>query len=109
MPQSRLLSAIESIANVAVGYVVGVLSQLIIFPIFGRAALRRGLIVIGLRYRITGTRREGLVTRRSGDTVQWAEFVPGWPYPNAPITVNVAFLERVPMRDARGEPAHVEK
>lgn len=34
MSQSRKHSAIESIANVAVGYTVALLSQLAIFPIF---------------------------------------------------------------------------
>lgn len=34
MSQSRLLSAVESVANVAVGYGVALLSQLAIFPLF---------------------------------------------------------------------------
>lgn len=35
MRQSRLGSLIESAANVAIGYVVAILSQLLIFPHFG--------------------------------------------------------------------------
>ncbi len=35
MTQTRWHSAIESIANVAVGYGVALLSQLVIFPLFG--------------------------------------------------------------------------
>jgi hypothetical protein len=35
MKQSRLMSLVESIANVAVGYGVAVLTQILIFPIFG--------------------------------------------------------------------------
>lgn len=35
MSQSRVLSAIEACANVAVGYVVALLSQLLVFPLFG--------------------------------------------------------------------------
>ena len=35
MTQSRTQSAIESVANVAVGYGVALLSQLAIFPMFG--------------------------------------------------------------------------
>jgi hypothetical protein len=35
MSQSRLLSACESCANVAVGYLVALASQLAIFPMFG--------------------------------------------------------------------------
>ncbi|WP_424974102.1 DUF7220 family protein [Dinoroseobacter sp. S124A] len=35
MKQSRLMSLVESIANVAVGYGVAVLTQIMIFPVFG--------------------------------------------------------------------------
>ena len=35
MKQSRLMSFIESVANVVVGYGVAVVTQILIFPIFG--------------------------------------------------------------------------
>ena len=35
MNQSRLMSFIESVANVIVGYGVAVMTQILIFPIFG--------------------------------------------------------------------------
>ena len=35
MKQSRLLSLVESVANVIVGYGVAVVSQILIFPVFG--------------------------------------------------------------------------
>lgn len=35
MSQSRLGSAVESVANVAIGYLVAVGSQVVIFPLFG--------------------------------------------------------------------------
>ena len=35
MKQSRLMSLIEAVANVAVGYGVAVVTQILIFPIFG--------------------------------------------------------------------------
>ena len=35
MTQSRTLSAVESVANVAIGYGVAVASQIIILPMFG--------------------------------------------------------------------------
>ncbi|HCR94069.1 MAG: hypothetical protein CMH89_09875 [Oceanicaulis sp.] len=35
MKQSRAMSLIESLANVAVGYGVAVVTQILIFPIFG--------------------------------------------------------------------------
>ena len=34
MNQSRLSSLIESLANILIGYVVAILSQLLIFPLF---------------------------------------------------------------------------
>lgn len=35
MKQSRIMSLVESVANVAVGYGVAVVTQILIFPIFG--------------------------------------------------------------------------
>lgn len=35
MKQSRLMSLVEATANVAVGYGVAVITQILIFPIFG--------------------------------------------------------------------------
>ena len=35
MKQSRLMSLVESVANVVVGYSVAVVTQILIFPIFG--------------------------------------------------------------------------
>lgn len=35
MKQSRSMSLVEAIANVAVGYCVAVVTQILIFPVFG--------------------------------------------------------------------------
>jgi len=35
MIQSRLMSLIEAVANVAVGYGVAVIAQILVFPVFG--------------------------------------------------------------------------
>lgn len=35
MKQSRLMSLVESVANVVVGYGVAVVTQILIFPVFG--------------------------------------------------------------------------
>ena len=53
MKQSRAMSLVESLANVAVGYGVAVVTQILIFPIFGLHAtlaqnLGIGLIFTGL-------------------------------------------------------------
>ena len=46
MKQSRAMSLIESLANVAVGYGVAVVTQILIFPIFGlRTTLAQNLMM----------------------------------------------------------------
>ena len=48
MNQTRLQSAIESAANVAIGYAVAVASQQAIFPLFGiRVSLADNLLIGG--------------------------------------------------------------
>lgn len=46
--QSKKQSLIESIINVIVGYIVALLSQIIIFPIFGLDVNIQSNILIGL-------------------------------------------------------------
>lgn len=53
MKQSRLMSLIEAITNVIVGYGVAVLTQILIFPVFGLHTtlaqnLQMGLIFTGV-------------------------------------------------------------
>ncbi len=48
MPQSRLMSFVEAAANVAVGYVVAVLTQALVFPLFGLQASLAQNLKIGL-------------------------------------------------------------
>ena len=44
--QSRLMSAVEAIANVAVGYGIAVITQMMVFPLFGlNASLIENLIL----------------------------------------------------------------
>jgi hypothetical protein len=46
LSQSRAMSFVESCTNVAVGYLVAVASQLLIFPIFGiRVSLADNLLI----------------------------------------------------------------
>ena len=37
MRQSRLMSLVEAVANVVVGYAVAVVAQIVVFPMFGLA------------------------------------------------------------------------
>jgi hypothetical protein len=48
MKQSRLMSLLESIANVLVGYGVAVATQMLVFPLFGLAVTVTENLLIGL-------------------------------------------------------------
>jgi len=48
MKQSRLMSLVESLANVLVGYGVAVLTQVLAFPLFGLAVTIAENLLIGL-------------------------------------------------------------
>ena len=49
MKQSRTMSMIEALANVAVGYGVAVLTQIAVFPLFGLSVtLVQNLMMAGL-------------------------------------------------------------
>jgi hypothetical protein len=48
MKQSRLMSMVESLANVLVGYGVAVVTQMAVFPLFGLAVTVTENLLIGL-------------------------------------------------------------
>ena len=48
MKQSRLMSLVESLANVLVGFGVAVLTQVVVFPLFGLAVTVTENLLIGL-------------------------------------------------------------
>ena len=48
MKQSRLMSLVESLANVLVGYGVAVVTQMVVFPLFGLAVTVTENLLIGL-------------------------------------------------------------
>ena len=48
MKQSRLMSLVESLANVLVGYGVAVITQVVVFPMFGLAVTIAENLLIGL-------------------------------------------------------------
>ena len=48
MKQSRLMSLVESLANVLVGYGVSVATQMVAFPLFGLAVTVTENLLIGL-------------------------------------------------------------
>lgn len=50
--QSKTHSMIESIVNVVVGYAVAIISQILIFPLFGIHATVRDNLLIGLWFTV---------------------------------------------------------
>ncbi|HXF89304.1 MAG TPA: hypothetical protein VNK48_13205 [Xanthobacteraceae bacterium] len=50
MKQSRLMSLVESITNVVVGYGLALATQMIVFPLFGLTATLSEHLVIGAAF-----------------------------------------------------------
>jgi hypothetical protein len=50
MTQSRLMSLVEAITNVVVGYVLAIATQLVVFPLFGIENRLREHLAIGLAF-----------------------------------------------------------
>ena len=63
MTQTRTLSLVESATNVVVGYVLAILTQLLVFPIFGLEAALQEHLAIGLAFVAVSLAR-GYVLRR---------------------------------------------
>jgi len=74
MKQSRLMSLVESLANVLVGYGVAVATQMVVFPLFGLAVTVTENLLIGLIFTVVSIVRsyalrrgfEALRVRQSG-------------------------------------------
>ena len=82
MKQSRAMSLVESVANVIVGYSVAVVTQILIFPVFGLHTTLAQNLKIGLIFTAISIARsyvlrrlfEGIrVANRSGDRGGHAE------------------------------------
>lgn len=63
MKQTRLMSLVEAVANVVVGYGVAVLTQLIVFPWFGLPARLSDALAIGAVFTIVSVARAYLLRR----------------------------------------------
>jgi hypothetical protein len=61
--QSKTHSMIESITNVVVGYLVALMSQIIIFPFFGIHATIRDNLMIGLWFTVISIIRSYVLRR----------------------------------------------
>ena len=63
MTQTRTMSAVESIANVAVGYGVAVATQAVVFPLFGLHASLADNLAIGAVFTVVSLARSYLLRR----------------------------------------------
>src|SRR5512132_1588435 len=67
--QSRLMSLVEAIANVLVGYGLAVLTQILVFPLFGLRTTLSENLAMGLVFTIVSLARSYVLvapSRRSG-------------------------------------------
>jgi hypothetical protein len=62
-PQSRLMSLVESVANVIVGYGAAVVTQILIFPIFGLHATLAQNLKMGLVFSVVSIARSFALRR----------------------------------------------
>lgn len=63
MSQSRTMSAVESVANVAVGYGIAVATQAAVFPLFGIHATAADHLAIGAIFTVVSLARSYLLRR----------------------------------------------
>ncbi len=61
--QSRAMSLIESFSNVAVGYGLAVVTQMLIFPLFGHPARLNDALLIGIAFTVVSVVRSFLLRR----------------------------------------------
>jgi len=69
MKQSRLMSLVESLANVLVGYGVAVATQMLVFPLFGLAVTVSENLLIGLIFTVVSIVR-GYALRRGFEALR---------------------------------------
>lgn len=61
--QSRWMSFVESLTNVAVGYGLAVLTQVLVFPLFGLSVSLSENLAIGLLFTVVSLGRSFLLRR----------------------------------------------
>ena len=63
MTQTRRMSLLESVTNVVVGYVLAIITQIVVFPLFGIVTDLKQHLAIGLAFVVVSLAR-GFVLRR---------------------------------------------
>ena len=61
--QTRIMSLVESVANIIVGFAVAVITQLLVFPLFGLAASLSDNLIIGLIFTVVSLCRSYALRR----------------------------------------------
>lgn len=61
--QTRMMSLVESVANIIVGFAVAVITQLLVFPLFGLAASLSDNLIIGLIFTVVSLCRSYALRR----------------------------------------------
>ena len=69
MRQSRLMSLVEAVTNVVIGYVLAVWVQMLVFPLFGLEATLRQSLGIGAIFTLVSLVR-GYLLRRAFEAVR---------------------------------------
>lgn len=72
MRQSRRMSLVESIANVVIGYVLAVATQVVVFPLFGIYVALSDDLAIGGIFALVSLLR-GFMLRRLFERLSWPE------------------------------------
>ncbi len=63
MTQTRRMSLLESVTNVVVGYVLAIITQIVVFPLFGIVTDLKQHLAIGLAFVVVSLAR-GFALRR---------------------------------------------
>ncbi|MCB1381247.1 MAG: hypothetical protein KDK89_23180 [Alphaproteobacteria bacterium] len=63
MKQSRLMSFVESLTNVAVGYGVAILTQIVVFPLFGLYTTLSQNLTLGALFTVVSVARSFALRR----------------------------------------------
>lgn len=63
MNQSRAMSLVEAVANVVVGFWLAVLTQILVFPLFGLAVTLTQNLLIGCLFTLTSIVRSYVLRR----------------------------------------------
>ena len=69
MRQSRAMSMIEAMTNVVIGYILAIVTQLVVFPVFGIEAALSEHLAIGLAFVAVSLAR-GYLLRRLFEALQ---------------------------------------